>query len=139
MDVKVRSGCQLAGGHAPLSPLGACYASGPDAVRTAPSPRTAMLYSAVLMRRLYLITRDLHLYLGMFISPFVLVFSLSVILLVHGLVPAATPEPAVRTVTGLSLPVGLERLARPPGRRRARRPPPPPRGGAGPPPRAPIS
>ena len=60
----------------------ALYASGPDAVRTAPSPRTAMLYSAVLMRRLYLITRDLHLYLGMFISPFVLVFSLSVILLV---------------------------------------------------------
>src|ERR1017187_9155411 len=47
----------------------------------------------------------------MFISPFVLVFSLSVILLVHGWVPAATPEPAVRTVTGLSLPVGLERLA----------------------------
>src|ERR1039457_6325846 len=70
-----------------------------------------MLYSAVLMRRLYLITRDLHLYLGMFISPFVLVFSLSVILLVHGCVPAAIPEPAVRTVTGLSLPVGLERLA----------------------------
>src|ERR1035437_3466476 len=48
----------------------------------------------------------------MFISPFVLVFSLSVILLVHGwVVPAAIPEPAVRTVTGLSLPAGLERLA----------------------------
>ena len=62
------------------------------------------------MRRLYPITRDLHLYLGLFISPFVLVFSLSVILLVHGWVPAASPEPAVRTVTGLSLPEGLERL-----------------------------
>ena len=70
-----------------------------------------MLYSAVLMRRLYLVTRDLHLYLGMFISPFVLVFSLSVILLVHGWVPAVTPEPAVRTITSLSLPAGLERLA----------------------------
>jgi hypothetical protein len=63
------------------------------------------------MRRLYPITRDLHLYLGLFISPFVLVFSLSVILLVHGWVPAASPEPAVRTVTGLALPGGLERLA----------------------------
>jgi len=63
------------------------------------------------MRRLYLITRDLHLYLGMFISPFVLAFSLSVIFLVHGWVPVATPKPAVRTVTGLSLPGGLEALA----------------------------
>jgi len=63
------------------------------------------------MRRVYQITRDLHLYLGLFISPFVLVFSLSVILLVHGGVPAASPEPTVRTVTGLSLPEGLERLA----------------------------
>jgi hypothetical protein len=47
----------------------------------------------------------------MFISPFVLVFSLSVILLVHGWVPAATPVAAVRTVTGLSLPAGMEHLA----------------------------
>ena len=62
------------------------------------------------MRRLYPITRDLHLYLGLFISPLVLVFSLSVILLVHGWAPAASPESAVRTVTDLSLPAGLERL-----------------------------
>jgi hypothetical protein len=46
----------------------------------------------------------------MFISPFVLVFSLSVILLVHGWGLPSTPKPEVRTVTGLSLPAGLERL-----------------------------
>src|ERR1019366_3977392 len=113
MDVKVRSsGCPTRGWARPAELVGRMLRQRPpDAVRTAPSPRTAMLYSAVLIMRLYLITRDLHLYLGMFISPFVLVFSLSVILLIHGWVPAATPEPAVRTVTGLSLPVGLERLA----------------------------
>ena len=35
------------------------------------------------MKRFYLITRDLHLYLGLFISPFVLLFAISVIFLVH--------------------------------------------------------
>ena len=30
------------------------------------------------MRRLYLLTRDVHLYVGLFISPFILVFAVSV-------------------------------------------------------------
>ena len=30
-------------------------------------------------KRFYLVTRDLHLYLGLFISPFVLVFAISVV------------------------------------------------------------
>ena len=34
-------------------------------------------------KRFYLITRDLHLYLGLFLSPFVLVFAASVFFLVH--------------------------------------------------------
>jgi hypothetical protein len=34
--------------------------------------------------RLYRIARDLHLYLGLFLSPFILVFSVSVFYLVHG-------------------------------------------------------
>ena len=41
------------------------------------------------MRRLYLVTRDLHLYIGLFLSPFVLVFAVSVVYLGHGLAPRA--------------------------------------------------
>ena len=64
------------------------------------------------MRRFYLITRDLHLYFGLFISPFVLVFSLSVFWLVHGLPrshAAAVPD-ASRTVSDLTVAAGVERL-----------------------------
>lgn len=43
------------------------------------------------MRRFYLVTRDLHLYTGLFVSPFVLVFAISVFYLVHGL--AMRPSP----------------------------------------------
>jgi hypothetical protein len=43
------------------------------------------------MRRLYLITRDLHLYFGLFLSPFILVFSVSVFYLVHGLAQRPAP------------------------------------------------
>src|ERR1035441_10487349 len=106
--VKVRFGCPTSRCARPAEPVERMLRGRPRRAPTAPSPRSAMLYSAVLMRRLYLITRDLHLYLGMFISPFVLMFSLSVILLVHNWVPAATPEAAVRTVTGLSLPAGRQ-------------------------------
>jgi hypothetical protein len=61
------------------------------------------------MRRLYLITRDLHLYFGLFLSPFILVFSISVFYLVHGLTrrPAPTASDTTRTVAVLSLPPGL--------------------------------
>lgn len=43
------------------------------------------------MRRFYLITRDLHLYIGLFLSPFVLAFAVSVFYLVHG--PSNRPSP----------------------------------------------
>ena len=61
------------------------------------------------MRRLYLITRDLHLYVGLFLSPFVLVFSASVFYLVHGLAYRAPPDQsaASRTVNDLIVPSGL--------------------------------
>jgi hypothetical protein len=64
-----------------------------------------------LMRRLYLITRDLHLYVGLFLSPFVLVFSASVFYLVHGLTTRPAPEPsdASRSMT-VSVPSDLPRL-----------------------------
>ena len=61
------------------------------------------------MRRFYLITRDLHLYIGLFLSPFVLVFSASVFYLVHGF--AQRPAPATsdfsRTVNNIAVPAGL--------------------------------
>jgi hypothetical protein len=63
------------------------------------------------MRRFYLITRDLHLYVGLFLSPFVLLFAVSVFYLVHAL--ANRPAPGAfdqsRTV-GIALPADIARL-----------------------------
>jgi hypothetical protein len=61
------------------------------------------------MRRFYLVTRDLHLYVGLFISPFVLVFAVSVFYLVHGLAqrPAPRSSDASRTVADLNVPRGV--------------------------------
>jgi hypothetical protein len=69
------------------------------------------------MRQLYLVTRDLHLYVGLFISPFVLVFAVSVFYLVHGLAqrPPPGPSDASRTVTNLTVPpdiAGMQGRAR---------------------------
>jgi hypothetical protein len=63
------------------------------------------------MRRFYLVTRDLHLYIGLFISPFVLVFAVSVFYLVHGFAqrPAPGPAHAPRTFTNLTIPPGIAR------------------------------
>ena len=64
------------------------------------------------MRRLYLITRDLHLYCGLFLSPFVLVFSVSVFYLVHGFAqrPAPGASDTSRTVVILGLSPDIVRL-----------------------------
>src|ERR1039457_7068678 len=61
--VKVRFGCPTSRWARPAEPVERMLRGRPRRAPTAPSPRSAMLYSAVLMRRLYLITRDLHLYL----------------------------------------------------------------------------
>jgi hypothetical protein len=62
--------------------------------------------------RLYRVTRDLHLYLGLFISPFVLVFAVSVFFLVHAWLPGAGGAASGRrTVTALPLPANLEELS----------------------------
>ena len=52
---------------------------------------------------LYRFVRDLHLYLGLFLSPFILAFSVSVFYLVHGSAyrPAPTASDNPRTVTNL--------------------------------------
>jgi len=56
--------------------------------------------------------RDLHLYLGLFISPFVLLFTLSVFFLVHAWLPkAASNPPRPRTVSDLPLPANLDQLS----------------------------
>lgn len=61
------------------------------------------------MKRLYAITRDLHLYVGLFISPLVLLFAVSVFFLVHGWIPETLQQP-VRTAGDLPIPAGVELL-----------------------------
>jgi len=56
------------------------------------------------MRRFYVLTRDLHLYFGLFISPFVLLFAVSVLFLVHAWAPGIPPETIARTVEHVALP-----------------------------------
>lgn len=60
--------------------------------------------------RIYAIVRDLHLYLGLFLSPFIMVFAVSVIFLVHSWVPGAGTAPATRAAANLSVPAGIEQL-----------------------------
>src|ERR1035441_2468288 len=66
-----------------------------------------------MQKRFYLITRDSHLYAGLFISPFVVLFALSVFVLVHpaGFTPPAPDAHAVGTVRNLEIPPGVESLS----------------------------
>jgi hypothetical protein len=58
---------------------------------------------------LYRWTRDLHLYFGLFISPFVLLFALSVFYLNHGkLIPGDLPS--AETTRTLQIPDGFDRV-----------------------------
>jgi hypothetical protein len=62
--------------------------------------------------RVYPVMRDLHLYLGLFISPFVLVFSVSVFFFVHSWIPRLAPDNAhTRVVSALALPTDLGKLS----------------------------
>ena len=63
-----------------------------------------------MLRRVYSVVRDLHLYLGLFLSPFVLIFAISVAFLVHVWIPGARTEPRKRIVTGIVVPAGWEQL-----------------------------
>lgn len=63
-------------------------------------------------RRFYGLTRDLHLYLGLFSSPFVLVFAVSVFFLVHAWLPQpGSPKSDTRVVTALPVPGELRTLS----------------------------
>src|SRR6266436_633047 len=62
--------------------------------------------------RFYRIIRDLHLYFGLFISPFVLVFAISVFFLVHSWRPRMASETSsTRVVLALPLPGDLQMLS----------------------------
>ena len=62
--------------------------------------------------RFYRLIRDLHLYLGLFISPFVLVFAVSVFFLVHSWRPGiASATSTTRVVSALPLPGDWQRLS----------------------------
>ena len=62
--------------------------------------------------RFYQAVRDLHLYLGLFISPFVLIFAISVFFLVHAWLPKpGSGASAPRIVHDLVLPADLENLS----------------------------
>lgn len=62
--------------------------------------------------KVYRITRDLHLYLGLFISPFVLLFAISVFFLVHTWLPKVGVEAySTRVVSGLPLPAHVQTLS----------------------------
>ena len=63
-------------------------------------------------RRFYRLVRDLHLFLGLFISPFLLVFAISVFFLVHSLRPRIASETSTtRVVSALPLPGNLQMLS----------------------------
>jgi hypothetical protein len=65
-----------------------------------------------LMRRVYLVTRDLHLYIGLFLSPFILAFAASVFYLVHGLSSRPAPgsfDPS-RTVANVNVNAAIANL-----------------------------
>lgn len=59
----------------------------------------------------YRLIRGLHLYFGLFISPFVIVFAASVFFLVHAWLPKAQKPDATRIVSNLKLPANLEELS----------------------------
>ena len=61
-------------------------------------------------KRFYVVTRDLHLYVGLFLSPFVLVFAVSVFYLMHASTGRLPEERSRRVVTDLAVSTELERL-----------------------------
>ncbi len=63
-------------------------------------------------KRYYRVTRDLHLYFGLFISPFILVFAVSVFFLVHSRSQTGTANVSSSPpVSDLLLPADLEKLS----------------------------
>lgn len=62
-----------------------------------------------MQRTLYRWTRNLHLYFGLFVSPFVLLFAASVFLLNHAHPPAPQATAPAATVRAVRVPAGIEK------------------------------
>ena len=62
-------------------------------------------------KRFYVLTRDLHLYAGLFLSPFILVFAVSVYFLVHAPQENRATAGRTRVASDLHVPTDLERLS----------------------------
>jgi len=58
--------------------------------------------------RAYPAFRNLHLYIGLFVSPFIVVFAVSVIFLVHSWLPGAKHSSTTRTIADISFPDTVE-------------------------------
>ncbi|HYK87588.1 MAG TPA: PepSY-associated TM helix domain-containing protein [Acidobacteriota bacterium] len=58
----------------------------------------------------YVLTRNLHLYIGLFLSPFVLVFAVSVILLNHPGIPLGGSRALEAATLHVEVPPGFDRL-----------------------------
>ena len=64
-----------------------------------------------LYKNFYVWTRDIHLYLGLFLSPFGLVFGVSTVVLNHPELAPAREAPALdRVMENVEVPAGLEKL-----------------------------
>ena len=61
------------------------------------------------MKTVYMLVRDVHLYVGLFLCPFVLVYAVSVVFLVHAWVPGGG-RALTRTASHLAVPPGIEEL-----------------------------
>jgi hypothetical protein len=61
-------------------------------------------------RRIYFLTTGLHRYIGLFLSPFVLVFAVSVVLLNHPGIPLGKPAKSPPRSLQVHLPPGIEKL-----------------------------
>jgi uncharacterized protein len=61
-------------------------------------------------KRIYALIADLHLYIGLFLSPFVLLFAASVILLNHPGIPLGAQAKATTRSVQVHPPPGLEKL-----------------------------
>src|SRR5258708_14890657 len=66
----------------------------------------------VTWKKFYLWTRDLHLYFGLLISPFVLVFAISVFFLNHPGLPLVGSDRKQQKTMTIQLPAGLEQAQR---------------------------
>jgi len=64
-----------------------------------------------MQKRIYTLIRDLHLYLGLFCAPFILVFAGSAILFVHSWAAPEGEAASPRTITGVVAPGNLASLA----------------------------